>query len=287
MLKHLAFAQSGNSIIFPKTNSNQTLNIMRKGVLTLLALLFYIGLQAQDKVYLAIDFMNVSEGQSNAYWETETFWSKIHQERIKSGEILGWDLWSLLPGGEKQQFQYATVQQYNDPAKMMAGMPDLMATIKKAYPNMSEADIRAKLTATSASRSIGARAFLEIINSTKDDFKMKKGMVTTFDMMKVDLESYAAYEKAENDLFKPDHQKVVDNGAKGSWSLARMMLPIGSDTYASHITFNFYTDWKQFTAPGNARATVSPDMEKKINEALKLRDMKYVFLGQLEMMVRP
>ncbi len=260
---------------------------MKKVIFLFTLVLFCFYANAQNKLYLVFDFMNVSEAQSNAYSETETFWSKIHQERVKSGEITGWDLWSLLPGGQHQQFQYVTVQQYTDPAKMMAGMTDLMASAKKAYPNMSEADIRTKLNATSASRSIGARAFLEVINTTKDTYVMKKGMITTMDMMKVPLGSYAAYEKAENDLFKPMHQKDVDSGAKGSWALARMMLPVGSDTYASHITFNFFNDWKQLTANDGPQAAATPEMQKKINEALKLRDMKYVFLGQLEMSVRP
>ncbi|MEH6513192.1 MAG: hypothetical protein V7734_08840 [Maribacter arcticus] len=48
--------------------------------------------------------MKVDNEQMAAYDETETFCEKIQQQRVKSGDILGWDLWSLQPGGEIQGF---------------------------------------------------------------------------------------------------------------------------------------------------------------------------------------
>lgn len=68
---------------------------------------------AQDKLYLVFEFMKVDNEQESAYWETESFWEKIQVQRTKNGDILGWDLWSLQPGGEDQGFQYLTVTLYN------------------------------------------------------------------------------------------------------------------------------------------------------------------------------
>ncbi len=69
----------------------------------ILCLLLVPGLRAQDnlpsELYLIFEFMRVDGEQSSAYMETEDFWEGIHQQRVKSGEIIGWDLWSLLPGG--------------------------------------------------------------------------------------------------------------------------------------------------------------------------------------------
>jgi hypothetical protein len=42
---------------------------------------------------------------------------KIHDQRVKNGNIIGWDLWSLQPGGEDQGYQYLTVQIFTDPVK--------------------------------------------------------------------------------------------------------------------------------------------------------------------------
>ena len=80
--------------------------------------------------------MKVDNEQEAAYAETEAFWEKIHQQRAKNGDIIGWDLWALQPGGEDQGFQYMTVNLYNDPVKMMSGGDGdtFMASAKAAYP---------------------------------------------------------------------------------------------------------------------------------------------------------
>ena len=121
---------------------------MKKLITLLLFTLFITQLAtAQDKLYLLFEFMTVDNEQEAAYAETEAFWEKIHAERAKNGDILGWDLWSLQPGGEIQGFQYLTVQLFDDPVKMMSGgcMEILMTRCKAAYPDMSEKELMKKL----------------------------------------------------------------------------------------------------------------------------------------------
>lgn len=72
---------------------------------------------ARDKLYLIFQFMRVDNEQEQAYWETEEFGEKSQEKRVENGNILGWHLWSLQPGGENQGFQYMTVNLYNDPVK--------------------------------------------------------------------------------------------------------------------------------------------------------------------------
>ena len=169
--------------------------------------------------------MEVDNEQEDAYWETESFWEKIHVQRVKNGDIIGWDLWSLKPGGEDQGYQYLTVNLYDDPVKMFKG-GDFNAALKAAYPDMSEEDLNKAFDKTSKSRDLAKRIFLEQIDTTKDEFDMPIGTVANIDLMKVDLGNYAKYEKAESDVFKPNHQKQVDAGRKGNWGLLRYMSPI-------------------------------------------------------------
>ena len=101
-----------------------------KRCMLLMAMLF-VGFQglAQDKLYLVFELMKVDNDQEGAYWETEEFWEKIHEQRVKNGDIIGWDLWRLQPGGEDQHYQYMTVNLYDDPVKMMSGAGDFDAAI--------------------------------------------------------------------------------------------------------------------------------------------------------------
>ena len=262
---------------------------MKKIFLLLLLSFFIVGLSpAQDKLYLIFDFMKVDNEQEAAYAETEEFWEKIHQQRANNGDIIGWDLWSLQPGGENQGYQYMTVLLYDDPVKMMGGGDgsNFMDRVKAAYPNMSDEDFNKKLSDSGKTRDLAVRLYLEQIDATTGEFDMPLGTVASIDLMKASFENYGNYEKAESEVFKPMHQKQVDDGRKGSWGLTRVISPIGSDTYTSHITVNMYKDYQQYFMEGGDGPELTDAQNKTIEEMPKLRDMKYVYMATLLKKVR-
>ncbi|MGM1055710.1 MAG: hypothetical protein ACQEWG_07495 [Bacteroidota bacterium] len=242
---------------------------------------------AQDKLYLIFEFMKVDNEQEQAYMETEAFWEKIQEQRVKNGDILGWDLWGLQPGGENQGYQYLTVSLYNDPVKMMSNAGDFEAALKAAYPDMSEDDRNEKFNNTAKSRDLAARIYLEQIATTKDDFEMPLGTVAGINLMKATNGDYETYEKFESEVFQPIHQKEVDAGIRGNWSLMRYMLPTGSDVYASHIAVDMYRDYNQmFTGWAEAGPAMSEDQIRKIQEGIASRDFKYKYMATLLRKVR-
>jgi hypothetical protein len=237
---------------------------------------------AQDKLYLIFEFMKVDNEQEQAYWETEAFWEKIQEQRVKNGDILGWDLWSLQPGGENQGFQYLTVSLYNDPVKMMSNAGNFEAALKAAYPGMSEDDLNKKFNNTAKSRDLAVRVFLEQIAATKGNFEMPLGTVAGINLMKVADADYEKYEKFETEIFQPMHQKEVDAGIRGNWGLMRYMLPVGSDVYASHITVDMYKDYNQlFNVGGTPGPALSEDQMQKIQEGIASRDLKFKYMATL------
>lgn len=260
---------------------------MKKLLLFIVIILLSSNVIAQEKLYLIFEFMEVDNEQEADYMETEGFWEKIHEQRVKNGDIIGWDLWVLKPGGENQGFQYLTVNLFNDPVKMFAGGGGFEAALKAAYPNMSEEERNKKLDKTSKTRDLAVRIYLEEIDGTKPDFDMPLGTVASIDMMKVALGEFSKYEKAESEVFKPAHQKEVDAGQKGSWGLLRFMSPIGSDTYASHITVNMFKDYDQFfMTRDNDGPEPTEAQQKAIQDGLAVRDLKFVYLATLIKKVR-
>ena len=201
---------------------------MKKLIAVLLTAICWLVSIAQDEdpVYLLLEFMQVDNEQEAAYAETENFWEKIHQQRVQNGELVGWDLWALQPGGEIQNFQYLTVNVYDDPVKMMEGgtLESLMANAKKAYPDMSQDQILEKLNKSSKTRDLAVRVYLDLIETTDEDYDMPVGSITRINMMKTKPGQGANYVKAETKIFKPQHQKMVDAGKRGSWGLASVML---------------------------------------------------------------
>lgn len=264
---------------------------MKKVVLIAVLMLFGVMANAQEKLYLVFEFMKVDNEQDAAYNETEEFWQKIQEQRVKAGDIMGWDLWTLKPGGEMQDFQYLTVSLYKDPVKMMDGSSwtGLMDRAKAAYPNMSEADLLAKLQGSAKTRDLAVRIYAEEIATTTGSSaaEMVLGTVAQVDMMKVDLMNYAIYEKAEKEVFRALHQKAVDAGEKTSWGLIRFMSPIGSDTYASHMTVSMFNGYKQALGQNiNWEEGATPAKTKLMQEGLAARDMKYVYVAELIRMAR-
>lgn len=264
---------------------------MKKGILIIALMLFGVMTNAQETLYLVFEFMKVDNEQSAAYDETESFWEKIQQQRVKSGDILGWDLWSLQPGGEMQGFQYLTVSLYSDPVKMMDGSSwsNIMDRVKAAYPNMTETELTAKINGSAKTRDLAARIYAQQIATTTgfSPAEMVLGTVAEIDMMKVDLENYNTYENAEKEVFQPLHQKEVDSGKKLNWGLIRFMNPIGSDTYASHMTVSMFKDYNQALNQNiNYSEGATPAKTKQMQEGIAARDLKYVYMAQLIRMVR-
>ena len=236
-------------------------------MIALLVFSFNAIAQAQE-TYLMFEWMGVDNEQWASYMETEDFWEKIHQERVNSGEINGWDLWAIQPGGESQKFQYLVVHSYDDPVKMMNGTSNLMEMAKKAYSDMSEEEISEKMSGAAKTRDIEAVVYLQIIDRTEGDFDMPLGTVARANLIKA--EDGAAYVKAEREIFKPIHQKRVDEGNLGSWGLTEVMVPWGSDVYANYYTFDMFRDYKHMFSSGGPG-----EMTEEVANGLATRDIKW------------
>lgn len=261
---------------------------MKRGVFLLFLLLLCSAIQAQDqeKTYLIFEFMKVDNDQEPFYMETEDFWEKIHEQRVASGDIVGWDLWGLLPGGEDQGYQYLTVTIFNDPLKMLNAGAGVMESARMAYPDESDEEIEKRINMAGGSRDLAVRLFVEIIDGTEDDFEMKPGMIASIDLMKAKEGQYSAYEQAESNTFKPFHQKVVDGGAKGNWQLLRVLMPEGTDVYATHMTVNMFDNWEQYINSMSFDAGLNSQDQSNMQKGIQTRDMKWVYMANLIKMVR-
>lgn len=261
---------------------------MKKLFILMLSLLFSgIGMaQESPNTYLIFEFMKVGNDKEASYQETEDFWEKIHQQRVAAGDIVGWDLWSLLPGGTDQGYQYLTVTVFNDPLKMMQAGNGIYDAAKKAYPSLSDEQFNERMNSSGASRDLAVRLFFTVVKQSDDDFQMKPGMVASFDLMKAAEGGNADYEKAEAETFLPEHQKQIDSGSKGHWELLRLLFPEGSDVYASHITVNMFDDMEQFLNQYDNMDEPDAATQQKMQEGIKTRDMKWKYLGTLVKMVR-
>ena len=237
-----------------------------------------------DNLYLIVEMMHVPANQGTAYMEVEEFWSGIHKQRVANGSILGWDLWSLTPAGSEQGGQYMTVTLYSSMEAMFTGMnmDQIYAYAKQAH-NVSDKEVDAMMEKTVASRDIMYQVYSRQIASTQNDPPMKEGMFVLIGFMK---QNSADYVEVERNIFLPMHQQAVNNGEMMGWGLCENLLPIGTEAYSSHMTFNFYenqakmSSWFEISYYNDMSAAMAA------NQGLTTREIKNVKIGQLVMMIR-
>lgn len=257
---------------------------MKKALLICLMTLIGWGAMAQEPLYLTFEFMKVDPGMDSDYWKTESFWEKLHEQRVKNGDIIGWDLWALSPAGTGQGHQYMTVTLYNDPVKMMEG-GDFNKAMEAAYPNMSQVDRDNKMEQTVKSRDLAVRVYLVEISGTGDDYEMPLGTIGQINFMKAKPGKANAYEEMESTTFKGMHDQRIAAGGMESWGLLRNMLGYTTEAYASHITVDMFKDWNQYFN-GSANITWTAAQQKAFNDIAKLRDLKSTVFGTLVKKVR-
>lgn len=168
---------------------------MKKLFTAAMICLMTISVMAQSnpkKLYLLFEFMQVNDEHGSDYLKVEDFWSGIHKQRVADKQIIGWDLWSLMPAGTKQGSQYMTVTLFASLKDMLqpGGFDNIMASAKKAFPKMTEKEINNMMNLTVTSRDIANQVYLEQIDITKGDFQMQVGTMATLDIMKQLDDSY-------------------------------------------------------------------------------------------------
>lgn len=239
-----------------------------------------------QKLYLLFEFMQVNDEHGSDYLKVEEFWSGIHKQRIVDKQITGWDLWSLTPAGTKQGSQYMTVTLFSSLKDMLqpGGFENIAASAKKAFPTMTEKEINDMLNLTVASRDISNQVYLEQVDVTKSNFQMKIGTIATMDIMKQLDDNY---EKSETEIFKPWHQKWVDAGKVGEWSLLRAILPAGSEAYGTHITISMFKDAAQLAEfMESPMGDIDFLTQSAVKTGLATREWKEKKIITLEKMVR-
>ena len=258
-----------------------------KKLVTIVVMAFFTTItfgQDEKPLYLLFEFMHVDEGQMANYEKTEEFWEKVHVQRVKNGDCIGWDLWRLEPSGQKQGSQFMTVSLYNDPVKMMEG-GDFLKAWNAAYPNLTESANNEKMAMTAKSRDLTHRVFLRQIDLTNDDFDMPIGTLAVINFMKAKPGQTAAYEKMESEVFKPMHQKDVESGGRESWGMLRNMLGYATEAYATHIVFDMYTGYDQFFNGGN-NTPLTEAQQKAMQDIANIRDLKSISIATLGRKVR-
>ena len=252
-------------------------------------LILIIGFNAQKSFateYVLFEFISVSDANREEYLSTQQFLSKVYEQMKVDKSIWAWQLFSLSPSGTEQGEQYLMVTVLGNLGHAISLMDasNLMDNAKKAYPDKPAEELRAMIDRTYQSREIVTQYLFEQIDrGQKVDFKMNIGFVAALEFSRQLDETY---EQVASNVFKPYYQKLINDRKVGHWGLLRTILPFGSDTYATHISFLFFNDLYQMTDfMVESNYPVGLKTIPEFENGLKTRDLKKVVIAKLIMMI--
>lgn len=250
---------------------------MKRIILFVAFILFGNNAISQTQTYLLFEFMKVAPEQESAYLETENFWEKVHDQRIKSGEIMSWELWRMDLRGVYPDYQYVTVQVFNDSIKMFQGKGEsFLAIAKKAFPDRSEAELLSTRTESLKNREVADLFYLKQIDRINGKSDLSLGALMAINLMKVTPNNYAKYENAESKIFKPEWQNRVNAGATDSWSLLKVISAKenGLNPNISYLSLDKFQDYNQYYGVPYKNPIRSKGDEEAWMEAFNTREIK-------------
>jgi hypothetical protein len=190
---------------------------------------------------------------------------------------VGWQLWRMELHGVNQNYQYVTVQFFNDSIKMFEGNGQSFSVIaKKAFPAMSDEALAAKRTESLKSRKAAETFYVKQIDQIIGKSDLSLGAVMGINLMIVNPGNYKKYENAESKIFKPAWQNNVDRGRTDSWSLLKV-IAAGENSFdnkISYMSLDKFKDYNQLYGRPDNNSILSDEDEKVWREAFSTREIK-------------
>jgi hypothetical protein len=152
---------------------------------------------------------------------------------------------------------------------------------------MTVSQVKSKIASSLEMRDLAVRSYMIQVARTDDDFEYRPGILASFDLMKAVEGRFQEYEIAEKEVFLPSHQKKISADLMEDWRFLRTALPTGSEAKSTHLTMNVYRDYVQFfNSMEYEDMEISEKEQKAMDEGLKSRDQKWVYLATLQSVVR-
>ena len=229
-------------------------------------LLFYLvsitGVIAQEEnqnLLIKLDYMKVKPGNSNAYIDLElNHWKALHEQRVKSGNIVRWVLYRIHLSGTGSEYNYATATFYDDFGKIDDNwFSDTVGTLgmdDDAVDQMRKKTIKARSLVKS-----------EIWRQLESIDPVEPAKIFTVGYMDAAPGKEREYVNLEREIAQPNHQANVDAGNKLGWGLYSLSYPSGTSQPYDYATVNIYRDYDDIVDRSERvdRSTVYPGKDQE------------------------
>jgi len=191
-------------------------------------------------MFVIVEYMKTKPGKEWNYVELErNFWKPVHQQRIKNGEIIAWQLYHIRYTGASDPYNYATVTIFNDPEKLENPWTVDPMTV---HPDK---DIESIYEETEESRELVITNLLLRENYVQMPQDAPDPKFIEVDYMKVEQGKDGAYLNVEDKVWKPIHQQFINAGTRAGWSVWGRIYPSGYGLDYQYLTVNDFAEFSQ------------------------------------------
>ncbi len=209
-----------------------------------LATIPFMAFAQEPTVFAVVEYMKVKQGDEQKYVDLErNYWKKIHQERVKNGEIVRWILYEVRFAGSNDEYNFVTGTIVTDPNKLenpFAGIDP-----EKILPGE---DVDKIMQETSESRQLVKRNLIRMVSAVNPESGPVPFNYIQVDFMKVKPGNDNMYIDVETKVWRPVHQQFINDGARVGWSLWQTVFPTGSGLEYQYATTNFISDFSKIGA---------------------------------------
>lgn len=257
---------------------------MKKTIFLLFVSFCSLQLMAQDKEYVEFFFGTVKNANVESHIKNEkaTF-AKIHADRIKRGEITGWDMWQLVsPGDTKGEttFMYATVYKDIDKANLWGkNSADYIKRVAGDNVASFTKTVNAVLADYTTMNDIITVVKAEDAANGKFDQKGNNDKIKYVVMNDMLVDGYLAgdYEKMEGVTFKAYRK---ENPKLQGWGLHKVLNVYGENKI-NYYTVDFYSSLKDIYDVRENTTGYSEETIKSLKEIDKVRVLKNANIFEL------
>jgi hypothetical protein len=247
------------------------MKILSQLSLSIIALTTALTVFAQERTFIAVDYMHVPDSSSEAeYLSIEKLWQRIHQKAADEGICLGWYLYRVENGGRNQ---FATVRVYDSAAKAVSPWSAPLSTLVK---ELYSAEEQGKMAKTGQARILTRSELYELGAAASRNIREPEGNYNVVNFMKATPGKEGAYYDAEVNIFQKAHKAGVEAGRMKNWRFLSRVFPSGAGCEYDFVTMDSYADKDAMEKPIDMEKIQKALTEKELKQAQTVDELRTV-----------
>lgn len=193
---------------------------------------------AQEKVFITLEYMHVKPGNSTEYLQIENSWRQIHLAQQKKGNIVGWSVWEVVaPYKLDTPYQYVVMTVYPHFSNFLHSYDSI--DIHQVFPNVSQDSLTKMFAKTEKVRDMiqqdifSPEAHVGAVNGNAINYSM-------ISYVKVSPEKEPSFKNFMKNHAKPMAEKFVKGGFADFWWYGGLMFGEGANSPYNHVIVHLW-----------------------------------------------